>query len=412
VTPPPLTDAERRVLARNVPRFYVYSALCSLQLWMPIWIVYLQEQRGLSLTEITFLDMPFFMTQVLAEVPTGALADRYGRKVSLLLGGATLTVAVFVFGIADNYALILTSYVFWGIGMGLQSGADQAFLYDSLKLLNREGEYSRIYGRVNAASVAAMITAGLVGAPLAAETTLATPVLLSSGIMALTFLVALGFHEPPVHAERLPYLQTITAGISEVRTRRVLRLVMLFAIIGSMSSMVTQYFMQPYLKGHGASTASLGLIMTPVRLVSVAASFAAFRVERRLGGWTALALTPVLSLSACAVLATWDSIYAFAVVPVAAAGGTLRMLLVSHYVNARIPSSQRATIVSLFALATALASSIFAPAYGYIADERSLRFLFGVVAVFGAATLPFVLYFWRRAEREESIEVRAEAVAG
>jgi predicted MFS family arabinose efflux permease len=296
--------------------------------------------------------------------------------------------------------------------MGLQSGADQAFLYDSLKLLDREGEYSRIYGRVNAASVAAMITAGLVGAPLAAETTLATPVLLSSGIMALTFLVALGFHEPPVHAERLPYLQTITAGISEVRTRRVLRLVMLFAIIGSMSSMVTQYFMQPYLKGHGASTASLGLIMTPVRLVSVAASFAAFRVERRLGGWTALALTPVLSLSACAVLATWDSIYAFAVVPVAAAGGTLRMLLVSHYVNARIPSSQRATIVSLFALAIALASSIFAPAYGYIADERSLRFLFGVVAVFGAATLPFVLYLWRRAEREESLEVSAGAVAG
>ncbi|HXH23069.1 MAG TPA: MFS transporter [Dehalococcoidia bacterium] len=396
-----LTDAERHSLERNVPRFYLYTALTSLQLWIPIWIVYLQEQRGLSLTEITFLDMPFFLTQMLAEVPTGALADRYGRKISLLLGGVTLTVAVFVFGIADNYALILISYVFWGVGMGLQSGADQAFLFDSLKLLGREGDYSRIFGRVNATTVAANVIAGLAGAPLAAETTLATPILISAGITAASVLVALTFHEPPLHEARLPYLQTVVAGVREVRGRRVLRLVMLFAVLGSMSSMVTQYFMQPYLKGHGASTASLGLLMTPVRLVSVAASFAAFRVERRLGAWTALAMTPVLPIAACVALAAWDSIYAFAFVPMAAAGGTLRMLLVSHYVNARIASQQRATIISLFALATALASSFLAPLYGYVADERSLRALYGGVAVFSACSLPVVIYFWRRAERAE-----------
>lgn len=406
---PALAEHERLAYEANIARFFAYSTLQSFQLWIPIWIVYLQQQRGLSLTEITFLDAPFFLTQVLAEVPTGALADRYGRKVSLLLGGATITIAVFVFGIADNYPLILTSYVFWGIGMGLQSGADQAFLYDSLKLLGRETDYSRIYGRVNAAVLVANVVAGVIGAPLAAETTLATPILVSAFIAGLSALVALTFKEPPQHENRLPYLQTIAAGVHEVSRRPVLRLVMLFGVVAGMSFFVTQYFMQPFLKGHGASTASLGLIMMPVRLVSVGASFVAHRVEQRFGSWTAIAVTPALSIAACFGLAAWDSIYAFSFVPVAAAAGTMRMLLVSQYINERIPSEQRATIVSMYALMTALASSIAAPLYGYLADEHSLRFLYGAVAGFGAATLPLILYLWRRAERAE---VPPEAAIG
>ena len=80
---------------------------------------------------------------------------------------------------------------------------------------------------------------------------------------------------------RLPYLQTIVAGVSQVRGNPVLRLVMLFGVVSTMTFFVTQYFMQPFLIGHGASVASLGLLLMPVRLVSAAASFAAYRIERR-----------------------------------------------------------------------------------------------------------------------------------
>jgi predicted MFS family arabinose efflux permease len=124
-------------------------------------------------------------------------------------------------------------------------------------------------------------------------------------------------------------------------------------------------------------------------------------MESRLGSWRAIALTPLISVGACAGLAAWDSIYAFAFVPMAAAAGTVRVLLVSQYINNRIPSGQRATIMSIYALAGALANSFCAPAFGYIADERSLRFLFGTVAVFGSLTLPLLLFLWRRAERRE-----------
>src|SRR5262245_1567134 len=51
----------------------------------PIWVLYLRDERGFSMAQITFMEVPLFLLIVFAEVPTGAVADRYGRRISLLL---------------------------------------------------------------------------------------------------------------------------------------------------------------------------------------------------------------------------------------------------------------------------------------------------------------------------------------
>jgi MFS family permease len=90
------------------------------------------------------LDTPFFLLIVLAEVPTGAIADRFGRRVSLMLGSALFAVAVFIFGIADNYAVILLSYTAWGLGLTFQSGADTAISTTASSWPPRGRLFSRI----------------------------------------------------------------------------------------------------------------------------------------------------------------------------------------------------------------------------------------------------------------------------
>lgn len=405
-----LAEAEAREYQANIPRFFAYSTLQSFQLWMPIWIVYLQHQRGLSLAEVALLDAPFFLIQVAAEIPTGALADRFGRKASLLVGAGITTIGVFVFGIADSYGLILISYTFWGIGATLQSGADQAFLFDSLKVLKREGEFSRIYGRLNAANVVAILLASLLGAPLAAQTDLATPVIVSAGICAISAVIALSFKEPPHQEGRLPYLQTIGAGIRQVSRRPALRLTLLFGVLAAGSFWAPGYFAQPYLVGHGVTIASLGLFLVPMRLFSILASVYAHHLESRFGAWTAIALTPVVSISCCLGLAAFDSVYAFAFMPMVSAAGTTRMLLTSHYINSRIESGQRATVISIYALVASAGSAVFIPLYGYLADERSLRFLYGFVGVFSLVMLPLVLWMWRRADKAEAVDIEQRTI--
>ena len=403
-TLPALSERDERAYRANLGLYVAYSTLQSFQLWLPIWIVYLQQQRHLSLTQITLLDMPFFLTQVISEVPTGAIADRFGRKTSLLLGAAFATVGIGVFGIAGNYSVIVISYVFWGVGMTLQSGADQAFLYDTLKILGRETEYSRILGRATAVTIVASIVAGLLGAPLAAATTLATPVLVSAFIFAASAVVALTFKEPPPQEQRLSYVATIRTGLTEVGRRPVIRTVIIFGVASSLCFLLPQYFQQPYLKQHGVSTAALGLFLMPARAVSAMVSVGTHRIEARIGARSAIAIMPVLCLAVCAVLAGWGSLWAFALVPVAAGASTARSLLISNYINARIASDQRATILSINALATALVLAMCLPVFGYLADHYSLRFVFGVAAVVGTGLMPMLFILWRRAEAEEQLE--------
>src|SRR5262245_42905575 len=117
----------RRAYGANVRRFYLYTFFIQFQLWFPIWVVYLQQKRGLSLTQVTAVDIAFWTVMVVAEMPTGAVADRWGRKQSLLLGALGFAGAVFSFGLAPGFWWVLVTYLLWGVSMTLASGADAAF---------------------------------------------------------------------------------------------------------------------------------------------------------------------------------------------------------------------------------------------------------------------------------------------
>ena len=71
-----LSPADRRAYEANLRRAYLYQFFMNFQFWWPIWVVYLQDERGLSLTQITALDSVFWLIIVVAQVPAGAVADR------------------------------------------------------------------------------------------------------------------------------------------------------------------------------------------------------------------------------------------------------------------------------------------------------------------------------------------------
>ena len=65
-----------------------------------IWVVYLVETRGLTIGQILLFDAVFFSSLLLSEVPTGVVADRYGRRISMLSGSLLISVGFIVFALA------------------------------------------------------------------------------------------------------------------------------------------------------------------------------------------------------------------------------------------------------------------------------------------------------------------------
>lgn len=392
----------RAALEGNVWKYYSFHFFLNFQLWWPIWIIYLTEERGLTLSQVTLIDVPFWVSMIVLQVPAAAVADRWGRKPTLMLSAAMLAFAITFFGLATNFWLILGSYLIWGIGFALLSGTESAFIYDTLKELGREGEYQRIYGRGWAVAMAASLGGTLLGAPVAAATSLAFPIVLSGGLAAVALAAALLFVEPLAsdRGEHGPsYGEIIRESGAIVRRNAAVRYSLLYFGVMTVGAVGTIFFFQPFLVHHGASLGSVGLWQTPMRIAGIAGALAAHRLISRLGErWTFWA-APAVIVAAYVVLAGWDSIYAQAMFPIINFAAVLMQPAVTDYLNRRVSSEQRATVVSLTNLIRSIVLVPSAPAMGALAQESlALGFAAGG-AIIAAAGLPLMLLWTPHLDR-------------
>jgi MFS family permease len=397
-----LSADARRAYEANIWKAYLFQFLHSFQLWWPVWVIYLTDLRGFSLTEVSVLETLFWVTIVLSEVPTGAVADRFGRKTSLVLAAVCVTAAVLVFGVATNFWVVLVSYVAWGFGLTFQSGADSALTYESLKALGREREYPRVAGVTWGLFSLGTLLGMLLGAPIAAATSLSVPVLMSAGIAFAGLLVALSFCEPPPEhgEERIAYGPLIAQSARTAwRTPPVRSMIVLSAILIAVVN-PSGIFAQPFLEQHDVSVGLFGVAQAPMRIAGLIGAVAAYRISARFGTRGVFGAAPALIVGAYALLAGWDSVYAFGAVGVILFVNSGLLPLTADYLNQRIPNSQRATILSLRQLASSVVIAAFQPGMGTLADHASLSWAFWVSAAVTLAALP-ALWWWLHADRRE-----------
>lgn len=384
----------------NVWKSFVYRFLMNFQLFWPIWVIYLQKERGLSLTQITLLDVPFFLVIVFAEIPTGAIADRFGRRVSLMLGSLMFAIAVFVFGIAESYPIILLSYTAWGLGLTFQSGADAAILYDSLKTVGREDDFQKINSRLWALTSVAVLVALLIGAPIAAATSFTLAIVLSAGISLLAVPVAWSMHEPRAeHSnEHEHYLQTVITGVRDAWRQPALRYIIMFSGLLNAVTFTPLIFVQPFLDQHGVGTGNLGLWQAPVRGAGVVAALLVHQFVSRAGQRAAFFAMPAAIAVAMFALAGIDSLWVYVVfLGVGMVAGMQNPVLAS-YVNRRIPSERRATMLSVQSVIASFLLAGIEPLSGVLADQFGLQAMFLAMGLIVGVLGTGVLLLWNRAE--------------
>ena len=398
----------------NIWKFYLFQFLLNFQLWWPIWVLYLTEKRGLTLAQVTLIDVPFWLSIVLLQIPAAALADRWGRKPALILSALAFSIAVTLFGLAASFPIILLSYLIWGCSFALLAGTESAFLYDTLKALGREEEYSRIYGRAWGLVTTATVAGTLLGAPLAAETDLALPILVSGGIASLAVLAALSFSEPELEGgrQRLTYGQVIRQSLDIVRRRPAVRYGILFFGLISIGNLAPIFFFQPFLREHDIGLGAVGLWQTPTRIAGIIGAVAAYQIIARLGERQTFFAMPLVLIASYALLAGWDSIWAQVAFPAMNLIVFLSQPTVTDYLNRRVPSEQRATVVSLTNLTRSAVLIPAAPLLGVLAEQSSLSTSFWAGAVLMAAlTLPLLILWSPLLLRERGPPPAPEAAA-
>ncbi len=395
-----MSDSAR--LQANVRTFYLFRFLANLQLWLPIWVLYLQRERGLTIGQITALDAPFWLVVVAAQLPTGVFADRFGRRMSLVVGSVLYAFAMVGFGLATGYPLILASYLLWAVALAFQSGADLALLYDNLVAMGRGDDYQRAAGRAFGVTAASGVVALIAGAKLADLTRLDVPILVSAGICLVTAVAAWTFHEPArTRHQSGGMLRSVARSARTVWHDPRLRYMLGFSAVVQAASFAPIIFVQPFLQKYGAPVSAYGLLQSPARLCSIVAALYAYRLAHRIGERRLLLAVPLWLFGCLLVLAAIDSPYAFVAFPLLQLGFSVSNPLLSDYVNRYIPAAERATVLSIGQLLASLMLVGFEPLLGASAQAYGITAAFGTAAAAVAIGSAITVLPWLRAIRSD-----------
>jgi MFS family permease len=413
---------------RQILRTYVVLTLLSTFASSFIWginTLFLLD-AGLTITQAFAANAFFTAGQVLFEVPTGVVADTLGRRLSYLLGAATLFVSTLLYlwlwrvhGPFWAWALVS---VLLGLGFTFFSGATEAWLVDGLQHTQYKGTLESAFARGQIAGGAAMLTGTLAGGAIAQATSLGVPYLLRTVMLGLTFLVAflsmrdVGF-TPRARGSMVREIANILKSSLDHGFRNPpVRWLMLAGFFAGGVGIYAFYAMQPYLLelyGKTESYAVAGMAAAIVAGAQIVGGYLvphADRVFRRrtslllagsLTGTTALALIGLTSSfwAALALLAVWALVFA-ATVPVRQA-----------FINGLIPSAQRATVLSTDNLLGSAGGVAIQPALGKVADAWSYATSYVVAAVIELLAVPFILLARREKAASDPISGQAKKAA-
>jgi MFS family permease len=411
-------------LARRVQRTYLVLLLGNTVAASFIWginTLFLLD-AGLSNLEAFAANAFFTAGMVLFEVPTGIVADTWGRRTSYLLGTLTLSASTLLY-----YLLWVVEAPFWawavvsmllGLGFTFFSGAVEAWLVDALRFAGYEGGLETVLGRGQMVGGAAMLGGSVAGGVIAQATSLGVPFLLRVAVLLAMFALAwrlmhdLGFKPAPAQTPLRAMANILDASLEYGLKNPPVRWMMLAAPFGAGVGIYAFYALQPFLLelwGDSEAYSVAGLAAAIVAGAQILGGLAAPRIRGLFRKrTTALVLATVASGLVLLLLGFADSFWlALALLVVWALIFAATMPIRQAYVNDMIPSQQRATVLSFDSLMASSGGVVIQPALGRIADSYSYATSFVVGGLIELLAVPLVL----RSRRERSPADEAVSLA-
>ena len=395
-------------LSRRIQRVYLTLQLGNTLAASFIWginTLFLLD-AGLSNLEAFAANAFFTAGMVVFEVPTGIVADTWGRRASYLLGTVTLAGSTFLY-----WLLWVTSAPFWpwaivsmllGLGFTFFSGAVEAWLVDALHYANYEGTLESVMGKGQMVGGAAMLGGSVLGGVIAQVTNLGVPFLMRVGVLVVMFFVAartmedLGFMPQPSAHPLADVKKVFHESVDYGLRNPPVRWMMLAAPFSSGVGIYTFYALQPYLLelwGNPKAYSIAGLAAAIVAGGQIVGGYLAPFIRKLFRKRTsALIITTLSTVAVLAALGLTHSFWAaLFLLTLWALLFAAEMPIRQAYMNDMVPSRQRATVLSFDSLMGSSGGVVIQPVLGKVADVYSYSTSLVVGAFIQLAAVPFLV---------------------
>jgi len=357
--------------------------------------------QGVSLSNAVIAQSIFAGTVFLSEIPTGFIADKFGRKVSMSLGyllnGLGLLVIIFSPTTLGLYAM----NVIRAIGTAMVSGANEALLYEASEEENLN--YKKQSSIVTSNGIAGLALAGFVAAialGVHGPASFIPLILITSAFQLFIAVFSLSLKDGSRHIKHASVVkQEVKIFSSLSKTFNLMRsnkTIFALTMIGLLAT-CNEYFLYgtygPHFEVSGVGNFWIGAAFSIGLIINFTLQRYVYLIENYLTFEKAFALIKILSIAGYFGLAFATRSPLIVILVVSTIGAfNLERPIVSDYANQEIDSSVRATVLSGMSLASRMVKMILTFSLGIIIAGGSLKL--GYFAQASFMTVGLAISYW------------------
>lgn len=355
--------------ARNqIKKLYLIDSLGGLMIGGASWVALLAA-RGFSTVEIGFAESIFHIASMIFEIPSGALADVFGRKKIMILSSVMTIISSICMILSKSFAGITVTMIFSALSYNLASGTREALAYDSLKGAGIEEEYNKfasndlmIYQIFSSTGTLLIGVALMLGYKKA--NMIDAILALACVLIGTTFFeVKTELNQKKSVIGRFKEVAVESAGF--IKTNRKARFIIFFNALTGAISILILFFLQAKLPEMGLKSIWLGPALFAMGLgAAIGAKAIEFFPNQRYRNIGIFSLAGVL----LAFASLFTGNYWLVIIGgfIGSFSDNFLEVRTDVVLNGMVPSNQRATLMSINSFTFSLVMIVLAPIFGVI----------------------------------------------
>lgn len=351
--------------------------------------------RGLDLFQVTLVNLSFMIGIFIFEIPTGAYADYFGRKKSVILSSLFLMLALFIYFLSSNIVTFIIAEITAALAFTFASGALDAWMVDSLQTKGFTGKIDFIFSHSAIIGKVAALLAGLMGAYIG-SVNLAFPFGAGAIVSLIAVFVSIFFlKENFIQKKAMNWTGAVSQMVRVTKssvTYGIKHKVVLWLII---SSVLATFAFQPlnmYWSPRMNNLAGdkiwlMGWVWAGVSFAMMMGSFLVKQLLKREKSYTWILILTVLILGIPIILISTSSVFGVVLLGFITyeLGRGMLNPIQKAYLNKHIPSEQRATVLSFDSMMGRLGAALGLVILGFVAKNYSIQtswFISGILLLF------------------------------
>lgn len=356
----------------NIKKIYWISFFRDFHLFTAILIPFFTLWGEISFSQIMLLQAIFTFSVFALEVPTGVIADKIGRRKSIVIACLFSIIAPIVYSSFANFWVFAIAEILWATSRAFISGADSAMIYDSLKSTKETTLSKKIFGKARSFGMAGILVAAPIGGLIAQLMSERITMTLTVFPMIIATIISLTLKEPNKKFSKKGEnsLKIFKSGMKKLKDNKPLRVLSIDYIIVGIFSFFILWAYQLVLQKNNVPVLWFGVIHSSMIVLQILLLNKISFFEKIFGGKRKyLGITAIIVGFSFILMAFVQNIFVIiGLILTIAMFGLTRKVIHQSYLNKFIDSHNRATVLSIISMGYSLGMAIMNVFLGFITE--------------------------------------------